>query len=597
MVLCGQRCDGRKGMIPTVVRKSANTEGLVCLLVSRGVGPLHLVNRDSFPKKKFQRRNSRRGIPHPSRSLAKLDTYHDPVLSKELESTENQHLGDIFNGNGQSEDFQAENQREIHSSRYVASDRKANGFEIHREESDDLHNNFTENMRVISTESIRHESEKDGLVFPSSHPPLQSGPIIQEDRLYHFPSDPVSSNGRKGDESLSNMTLQNSIERQNFQTNSNRTLVLEPPAVHSPHHDVKERSTKGRQFPLLRPIKPENSHKVLQRNKPLVKVSLIVKAPIGNVQFDGGEVVVDDQFLEEGMHTLQFEHVVEENEHRLRVSLDGHEGKFEGSTRPRRPLDFQFHEVWIKIQGPVTFVGNNSCEGEQNEGGHGMAEDPMDPPIFPEEKGQDEEKDDEAPVRDEAQVNPLSPTANIYPLQAIINEMVNNRSMMHKIVINSTVTDSSLSLSYINNSTLINTSVDNSIVIDAKISNSTLVNSTLQNVHLINCEVTNSRTLNSKTENTKIFNLLPYNATRDFGFDPLHDQITFEDFDESPALDNANAKIKGVDITMMVFGVLGLIVLVLVMVGVVLLITRHIIKKKKEMLLVRSAVMGSVKSW
>ncbi|XP_018008068.1 uncharacterized protein LOC108665781 [Hyalella azteca] len=537
--------DASKNVIPTVVRRSANTEGLVCLLVSK---------RGSFNLDESHHRNRRRGVSDPSnrpksvtRKLAAAVSEDDKRKTQILQGT-NRNLSD-FTGD----------QNYVH----------------HRELGEPIRymRNVSLNLSVYQNNENEYNGSLAGLTYPFN------APIIQQDEIFDRPP-----------------------ERKSYALHQHHVASREEFSSSTPtNHGSRQVRSKGdQQYPLLRPTAPEQSHRVVQLTRPMVKISLMVVTSSHDLQYDGGEVVVEKQLLRRGMHTLHFKHVIEENEHRLKVLIDKQECEFR-SSKPRRSDQYQFLEVRIKLQGPVTFVGNKSCEESSVAGNEGNdASPPSKKPVFIPGVGVDAQPPGEdLPSSDEGETPPSSP--DVYPLKAIVNEVVKNRTIMHKIMLNSTVYDSSISISYINNSALVNTAVDNSIVLNSVVQNSTLINSTLQNVNLINCEVINSRTINSNSVNTKVINLLPRNVSRDFGFDPEQDQITFEEFDGSTGGGNNSVKdnddVGGVDITLMVFGVLGLIVLVIATIGVALLISRRIIKKRKEMLLVRSAVMGSVKSW
>lgn len=162
------------------------------------------------------------------------------------------------------------------------------------------------------------------------------------------------------------------------------------------------------------------------------------------------------------------------------------------------------------------------------------------------------------------------------------------------ILINVTLINSNISLSYINSSVIIGSLVGNSLVFYTDIFNSTIINSTLSNVTLSNCRKQHNRIIQSKNDDKIIFPTTFVNLTRDY--DARKDLIIMDKADKI-ADDSYDKSQKGVNIVLMVFGILGAIILVASLVVGSLLSIRYVVKKKQDMSLVRSAVMGNVKSW
>lgn len=111
-----------------------------------------------------------------------------------------------------------------------------------------------------------------------------------------------------------------------------------------------------------------------------------------------------------------------------------------------------------------------------------------------------------------------------------------------------------------------------------------VVNSTLHNATLANCTVQSSRLYDSSYNNTL--------------FIPEIENIQHNESRHKSQVIEKNTNFSGgLNVTLLVFGVLGIIILMAAILGAGIFVTRYTVKKQQEMSLVRSAVMGNVKSY
>jgi len=142
-----------------------------------------------------------------------------------------------------------------------------------------------------------------------------------------------------------------------------------------------------------------------------------------------------------------------------------------------------------------------------------------------------------------------------------------NETITQKMIIDSRVYNSNISYSYIQNSRLFGSILTNCIVLNTVLFNTTAYNCSLKDTTLHNSEV-----FNGTYDNEHYIQLI----ARD------------DDYVVQGSQNN---------IEMMIFGTIGIIILILAIIVGGFLIAGFIIKRRKDRLLVRSAVMGDIRSW
>ena len=170
-----------------------------------------------------------------------------------------------------------------------------------------------------------------------------------------------------------------------------------------------------------------------------------------------------------------------------------------------------------------------------------------------------------APPRSSDNAGHYSPFNN----NILSEQTLRNESISQKIIINSRVYNSNITYSYIQSSKMYGNIIKNSIVLDSVFFNTTAYNCTLKNTTLYNSEAFNG------TYNDDYYSALDGNRSS------LNEEMMH----------------GGVNLTFLVFGIFGIIILFVVVVGGSFLIAGFVIKRRKERLLVRSAVMGDIRSW